>query len=143
MTDVTTVVPPDTNTPTYAYLEKPTWKIRRRVIFLSLMYIAGNLEFIIIKGTDSALYAQVALGLLAAGTSIIATYVFGANWDTSSFNNMLAAAQGIRTGNSSSGNNSSLVAVPIVNKPATIVNNDSATAVKNNPVPPKKDDEED
>lgn len=123
----------------YAYLERPSWTVRRRVVIAALLYIAGNLEFIIIKGTDTALNSQIGLGLLGAGVSIIAAYVFGSNMDQANFNNALANVQGIRPPPSSPAG--AMVAVPIV-KPATIVNTDSATAVKNNPVPPKKEEDD-
>lgn len=128
--------------PAFAYLEKPVWKIRRRIIILSLLFIGGNLQFIIIKGTDTALYAQIALGLLGAGVAIIGSYVFGVNWDNANFNNMLASAQGIKAPATTS-STSTTVAVPIMRAPAKIVTSDNAAAVKNNPTPPPRDEEED
>lgn len=129
--------------PAFAYLEKPVWKIRRRIIILSLLFIGGNLQFIIIKGTDTALYAQIALGLLGAGVAIIGSYVFGVNWDNANFNNMLASAQGIKTPATTTSSTSTTVAVPIMRAPAKIVTSDNAAAVKNNPTPPPRDEEED
>lgn len=71
------------------------WKIRRRVLFLTLAYIAGSVTYIIWQGTDTALYQQIAISMIAAGTAIIGSYVFGAVWDDS---NKRAAMQQTRKG---------------------------------------------
>lgn len=59
----------------------PSWKHRRRIVYAALIYCAVALAYIIYDGTDTALYAQVALGLLGLAATIIGTYVFGAVWD--------------------------------------------------------------
>lgn len=125
--------------PSYGYLERPTWTVRRRVVLLSLLFIAINIEFIIIRGTDSALYAQMGLGLLAAGVSIIGAYVFGAAYSDNAFNNSLALLQRGLDGIQVKQDRPNLVAVPI--KKATVITTDSSQAVADNPVPPNRDEE--
>ena len=77
------------------HLFEGNWKIRRRVMFMTLAYIAGTVTYIIWKGSDTALYQQIAISLIAAGTAIIGSYVFGAVWDDS---NKRAAMQQTRKG---------------------------------------------
>ena len=57
------------------------WKRRRKVMFLALIYIAVVVLWIVVDGADTALNQQVAIALIAAGTAIIGSYVFGAVWD--------------------------------------------------------------
>lgn len=59
------------------------WKIRRRVMFVTLLYIAFNVSWLIIRGENTTLNQQIALALVGSGTSIIGAYVFGAVWDDS------------------------------------------------------------
>lgn len=59
----------------------PSWKHRRRIVYASLIYCAVVLAYIVLKGADTALYSQVALGILGLAATIIGTYVFGAAWD--------------------------------------------------------------
>ncbi len=71
---------------------KDGWRIRRRVMFAALLYIAVALAWIIARGTDSALYLQIAVALIAAAVAIISSYVFGATWDDNNKRATLAAA---------------------------------------------------
>ena len=64
----------------YALFET-NWRIRRRVMFMALTYIATCITYILIFGQDTAVNQQAILALIAAGVSIIASYVFGAVWD--------------------------------------------------------------
>lgn len=57
------------------------WAIRRRIVFVSLIYIALLVVYIIWRGTDTSLYQQVAVALIGAAVAIIGSYVFGAVWD--------------------------------------------------------------
>jgi len=64
----------------YALFET-NWKIRRRVMFASLIYIAFNISWILTTGDDTAVNQQAIIAFIAAGVSIIGAYVFGAVWD--------------------------------------------------------------
>ncbi|MBS7697863.1 MULTISPECIES: hypothetical protein [unclassified Chelatococcus] len=73
-----------------ARVAKDNWKIRRRVVFGALGYIAIMLAFIVLVGTDSALFGQVAVGLIGAAVAIIGSYVFGAVWDDNGKRRLMA-----------------------------------------------------
>jgi hypothetical protein len=57
------------------------WDKRRRVIYLSLLFCAGNVQYLIVWGSDTALHQQVALALIALAVSVIGSYCFAAVWD--------------------------------------------------------------
>ena len=57
------------------------WRIRRTVVFATLFFCAFNITWIMLDGTDTALNQQLGLGLIAAATATIGSYVFGACWD--------------------------------------------------------------
>jgi len=57
------------------------WPIRRRVMFLSLLFCAGNVQYLLIFGEDTSLNKEIATTLLWAAAAIIGSYVFGAVWD--------------------------------------------------------------
>lgn len=57
------------------------WRRRRRVIYLSLIFIAGMLVYLAGFAVNDALHQQLAVGLVGAGMAIVIAYVFGAAWD--------------------------------------------------------------
>jgi len=61
--------------------ERDGWKYRRRVIALSLVWIAAMVMWIIWRGGDSMLYRDASVTLILTGGAIIGSYVFGAVWD--------------------------------------------------------------
>lgn len=67
----------ETNTGTY----RPTWKRRRRVIFLTLAYCAGNVSYLVAAGADTRVNETAVAGLIVLAAAIIGSYVFGAVWD--------------------------------------------------------------
>lgn len=58
-----------------------TWTNRRRVIFISLLYIGVAVGYLIFKGEDTGLHQDIASGLILLAGGIIGSYVFGAVWD--------------------------------------------------------------
>lgn len=66
-------------------LRKTSWKIRRRVVVLTLAYCAVCTTFLVFAtvwwGTDTALSGTIALGVIGLAGSTIGAYVFGAAWD--------------------------------------------------------------
>jgi hypothetical protein len=58
-----------------------SWKQRRRVVFGTLVFIAGELVYFTVWGTDTALHQQIAVALIALAGAVIGSYVFGAVWD--------------------------------------------------------------
>lgn len=69
---------------------RPVWKNRRRVIFGSLLYIAGLNAYLAALGEDTRVNETLAAGSLLLAAAIIGSYVFGAVWDDS---NVLKAAK--------------------------------------------------
>lgn len=60
---------------------RSNWAIRRRVMFAALIWLMGNVQYIILYGADSSLNQQTIIAMLGAITAIIGSYVFGAVWD--------------------------------------------------------------
>lgn len=57
------------------------WKIRRRVVYGTLAYCAGNVQYLIAWGADTAVNQQIAVALTGLAGAVIGAYVFGAAWD--------------------------------------------------------------
>lgn len=60
---------------------RPTWKNRRRTIFITLTYCAGQVFYITAFGKDTAVNEAAVTGLLILAAGVIGSYVFGAAWD--------------------------------------------------------------
>lgn len=65
------------------------WRIRRRVMFAALLFIAINVQYLIVLGKPDGLRENIAVALIAAGVGIIGSYVFGAVWDDNNKRSML------------------------------------------------------
>jgi hypothetical protein len=66
-------------------IQKPSWKIRRRIIVATLIFCAlvvialtGATMFL---GVDTALAGTIALGCFGLAGSTVGSYIFGAAWD--------------------------------------------------------------
>jgi hypothetical protein len=70
------------------------WDKRRRVIYLALLYCAVLVCYIVFKGADTALNAQVSIALIGLAGAIIGSYCFAAVWDD---NNKRDAAVAVET----------------------------------------------
>lgn len=62
---------------------KGNWKNRRRTIFATLLYCAGAVTYLIVRGEDTGLNQDIASGLILLAASVVGSYVFGAVWDDS------------------------------------------------------------
>lgn len=60
---------------------RPSWKIRRRVIWSTLVFCAGMIGWLAIAGEDSELNRTIANALIILGGGTVSSYVFGAAWD--------------------------------------------------------------
>ena len=57
------------------------WEIRRRWMMAALIWMAGNVQYLVIWGRDNALHQNLAITFLGAIVSILCFYIFGAVWD--------------------------------------------------------------
>lgn len=72
-------------------LDKPSWKIRRRLVNITLTFIAINVLYIVFRAdAASMLHLQIGLALITAGVSIIGAYIFGATWDDKNYMHTIA-----------------------------------------------------
>jgi hypothetical protein len=62
-------------------MEKPSWRIRRRIIIGTLLFCAGEIIYLTLLGKDTSLEETIANGVLILAGSTIGSYVFGAVWD--------------------------------------------------------------
>lgn len=60
---------------------RPPWKIRRRIVNLSLLFCAGAVAWLLVAGEDNELNRAIANGAFVLAGAVIASYVFGAAWD--------------------------------------------------------------
>ena len=58
-----------------------TWRIRRRIINITLILCAGEIIYLTGWGVDSRLNETIAQGVLLLAGSVIGAYVFGASWE--------------------------------------------------------------
>lgn len=62
-------------------IPKPSWKNRRRVIFLSLIFCAFCVSYIMFQGNDTRINETIVLGCFGLAGSIIGVYVAGSSWE--------------------------------------------------------------
>lgn len=74
------------------FLITDNWPRRRRWMSVALIWLAGNVQYILIKGADTAVNQQALTAMIAAFVSIICFYVFGAVWDDNSKRAVLATS---------------------------------------------------
>lgn len=60
---------------------RPSWRIRRRIIFATLIFCAAEIIYLTIWGKDTDLASTIVNGVLILAGSVIGSYVFGAVWD--------------------------------------------------------------
>ena len=71
-------------------LPRPSWRIRRRIILVTLLFCAGEVVYLTVWGRDTGLHEALANGALILAGSVIGAYVFGAVWDDA---NVLTSAR--------------------------------------------------
>jgi hypothetical protein len=64
-----------------AMLMKAEWRIRRKVIFATLLFCAVEVGYLTLAGQDTQLHQAIATSLILLAGSVIGSYVFGAIWD--------------------------------------------------------------
>lgn len=57
--------------------DKPSWKIRRRIIVSTLLFCGITVGYLTLHGTDTALNQSIANGLILLAGAVINGYVFG------------------------------------------------------------------
>lgn len=62
-------------------MNKPSWRMRRRIIVATLIFCAGEVIYLTGWGDDTDLASTIANGVLILAGSVIGSYVFGAVWD--------------------------------------------------------------
>ncbi len=60
---------------------RPPWKVRRRLVIVTLAFCAGVIMFLIGWGEDTELNRAIATGAMLLSGSVLGSYVFGAAWD--------------------------------------------------------------
>lgn len=57
------------------------WKHRRRIVYGTLFFCAGNVLYLVLKAPSDSLREQLALGLVGLAGAVVTGYVFGATLD--------------------------------------------------------------
>jgi hypothetical protein len=60
---------------------RPPWKIRRRIVNLTLIICAGMVLYLLVFGQDNELHRSIVMYSFSLAGLTIASYVFGAAWD--------------------------------------------------------------
>lgn len=60
---------------------RPKWENRRRVIFLTLLFCAGCIIYVMVQGNDTRVNETIVMMSFITMISVIGSYVFGAAWD--------------------------------------------------------------
>lgn len=59
----------------------PRWRIRRRVVVLTLLYCAASVGYILLKGLDTETARTIVSSSFLLASTVIGCYIFGATWD--------------------------------------------------------------
>ena len=62
-------------------MQKPSWKIRRRIIHLTLVFCAGCIVTTMVKSQTGATDELIIMCTFGLAFAVIGSYVFGAAWD--------------------------------------------------------------
>lgn len=58
-----------------------SWRVRRRIVVLTLVYCGAYVGYLGVWGRDITLSETIANGLILLAGSVIGSYVFGVVWD--------------------------------------------------------------
>lgn len=61
--------------------DKPSWKIRRRIIIGTILYFAGLSGYLSVFRETTPLTVQIIIALIGAIVGIVTAYITGAVWD--------------------------------------------------------------
>lgn len=75
-------------------LPKPSWKIRRRLVNITLAFCAIVIAYLAYADGNSSVREIIALGLIGLAGSTLGSYLFGAVWDDKNYLNAMNEAQG-------------------------------------------------
>ena len=64
-----------------AAVARPSWKIRRTIIVVTLFFCALVILWLAFAGHDTSVNQSIASGLILLAGAVIGSYVFGAAWD--------------------------------------------------------------
>lgn len=62
-------------------LDKLKWKIRRRIVNITLLFCASTIVYLVTKDADTELNRAIANGIILLAGSTIGSYIFGSTWD--------------------------------------------------------------
>lgn len=57
------------------------WRIRRKIIIITLLFCAAVVTYITLKGTDSRTAETIVQSAFALAGAVIGSYIFGATWE--------------------------------------------------------------
>jgi hypothetical protein len=66
-------------------MQKPSWRIRRRIIHLTLLFCAFCISWVLIVQDDRSVLEIVVMSAFALAATVIGSYIFGAVWDDNNF----------------------------------------------------------
>lgn len=66
-------------------MQKPSWKIRRRIIHATLIFCAFCVLWIMVRGDDRAVNEVIVMCAFGLAFAVIGSYIFGAVWDDKNF----------------------------------------------------------
>ena len=64
---------------------KPSWKIRRRIVNLTLAFCAFTVLWIMFRGDDRSVNEVIVMCSFGLAGTVIGSYIFGAVWDDKNF----------------------------------------------------------
>ena len=73
-------------------MQKPSWRVRRRIIYATLTFCATTVGWLVVTMPDTRLAETLATGAMLLAGSVIGSYVFGAAWDDK---NHMTASRGL------------------------------------------------
>ena len=66
-------------------LDKPSWKIRRRVIIGTLLFCAFCVLWVLFGDDERSVVEMIVMASFGLAGSVVGAYVFGAVWDDNNF----------------------------------------------------------
>lgn len=64
---------------------KPSWKLRRRIIHLVLLFCTFCVLWILVRDQQGSVSEMIVISSFGLSGSVIASYIFGAVWDDKNY----------------------------------------------------------
>lgn len=98
-------------------MNKPSWKVRRRIIIATLLFCAFLVGYITVWGDDRSVLEVIVFCSFGLALSVIGSYIFGAVWDDKNVMKEFGPAAYVKSPEPEAGQSSTTIVAPQIDGP--------------------------